>query len=81
MNLSCEIEKPCAAELFVETAAAPSRCVVVRKRRERGEKAVRFEKRTVLENFGKTETALKSKPSRHSRYLCSMNEGTDLQPS
>jgi hypothetical protein len=29
MNLSCEFEKPCAAEMFVEAAAAPSRCVVV----------------------------------------------------
>jgi hypothetical protein len=28
MNLSCEIEEPCAAEIFVEAAASPSRCVV-----------------------------------------------------
>jgi hypothetical protein len=29
MNFSCEIEKPCAAEMAVEAAAAPSRWVVV----------------------------------------------------
>jgi hypothetical protein len=28
MNLSCEIELPCAAEMAVEAAAAPSRWVV-----------------------------------------------------
>jgi hypothetical protein len=27
-NLSCEIELQCAAELFVEAATPPSRCVV-----------------------------------------------------
>jgi hypothetical protein len=30
--LTCEIEKPCAAEMFVEAAASPSRCVVGCKR-------------------------------------------------
>jgi hypothetical protein len=29
MNLPCEIEKPCAAEMAVEAAAAPSRWDVV----------------------------------------------------
>jgi hypothetical protein len=40
--LSCEIEKPCAAEIFVEAAASPSRCVVVGKPGESAvEKTVR----------------------------------------
>jgi hypothetical protein len=42
MNLSWEIELPCAAELFVETTASPSRCVVRCKWGERVvEKAVK----------------------------------------
>jgi hypothetical protein len=44
MNLSCEIELPCAAEMAVEAAASPSRCVVVGKPGERAvEKAVTSE--------------------------------------
>jgi hypothetical protein len=46
MNFSCEIELPCAAEMFVEAAASPSRCVVVRKlARER------WSRTRVTENF------------------------------
>jgi hypothetical protein len=62
MKEPCEFEKTCAAESFVEAAAAQSRRHVVGKRRERGEKAVRFEKRTELENFGKAEIALNRTP-------------------
>jgi hypothetical protein len=50
MKLPCEIEKPCAAEMAVEAAAAPSRCVVVGKRRERGERAVTSESYAQVES-------------------------------
>jgi hypothetical protein len=36
MNWLWKFEMLCAAELSLETAAAPSRCVVICKRRERG---------------------------------------------
>jgi hypothetical protein len=38
MKLPCEIEKPFAAEIAVEAAAAPSRCVVGCNARKCGEK-------------------------------------------
>jgi hypothetical protein len=50
MNLSCEIELPCAAEMAVEAAAAPSRWVVVGKRRERGERTVTRESYAQVES-------------------------------
>jgi hypothetical protein len=51
MNLSCEIELPFAAELFVEAAASPSRCVVVCKLSVRV-----VEKAVTSENYVQNET-------------------------
>jgi hypothetical protein len=51
MNLSCEIELPCAAEMAVEAAASPSRCVVVGCKcgESAVEKAVTIEKAVTVE--------------------------------
>jgi hypothetical protein len=51
MNWLWKFELLCAAELSLETAAAPSRCVVVGKRRECGEKAV------TRESYAQAESA------------------------